>query len=158
MIICFNCTAETKDLLDRLVATGSYREYGEAIAASVRNQVLMEQEVASRGPIVIASAPSAPQQPMPEPDRDEPQPAKPAAAAKPARKAAAPRKADVVAKDSDNGFTYLFQVKESRGEFARVPELFQRGGLPSTPPKGLAELPFDMWAAGQPVPLSDADG
>jgi hypothetical protein len=152
MIICFNCTAETKDELDRLVATGSYQDYGEAIAAAVRNQVLMEQEVAAKGPIVISGPSLLPHPPAFGPVRDEPQLAKPAAA-KPPRRAASPRKADFVAKDSDTGVTHVFQVKEARGEPAHVPEIFQRDGLPAMPPKGLAELPFDMWAPGQPVPL-----
>jgi hypothetical protein len=159
MIICFNCTAETKDELDRLVATGSYRDYGEAIAAAVRNQILMEQEVAAKGPIVISGPSLLPQPPSPEPPREEPQPERPAPSAKAAppakaaRRAAPPRKADVIAKDSDNGATLLFHVKEARGELAHVPALFQRDGLPVKPPKGLADLPFDMWAPGQPVPL-----
>ncbi len=50
MIVCFNCTAETKDELDCLIEIGSYRDYGEAIAAAVRNQLLMEKEVGSPSP------------------------------------------------------------------------------------------------------------
>jgi hypothetical protein len=153
MIICFNCTAETKDELDRLVATGSYRDYGEAIAAAVRNQVLMEREVAAKGPIVISGVSLLPHPPVAEPQLEEPQPGKLAPLAKNARKAAPPRKADLVAKDSDNGATLMFQIKEARGELAHVPALFQRDGLPAKPPKGLADLPFDMWPPGHAVPL-----
>jgi len=151
MIICFNCTAETKDELDRLVATGSYRDYGEAIAAAVRNQALMEQEVASKGPVVINGLSLLRSTPLPK-AADNRQSARPAPA-EAARKSASSRKADVVVEDSGNGAAYLFQVKESRREAAQVPGLFKLDGLPDKPPKGLAELPFDMWAPGQPVPL-----
>src|SRR5262249_40640212 len=34
-----------------------------------------------------------------------------------------------------------------------IPAIFKREELPAKPPKGLAELPSDMWAPGQPVPL-----
>src|SRR2546430_11530804 len=60
----------------RLIATGSYRDYGEAIAASVRNQVLMEQEVAEKGPIVISGPSPFPQQRWLAPASDEPDPVK----------------------------------------------------------------------------------
>src|SRR2546426_3196553 len=53
MILCFRCTAETKADLDRLLANGAYQNYDEAIAAAIRNQALMEQEVAENGAIVI---------------------------------------------------------------------------------------------------------
>src|SRR5262245_1515780 len=59
MIICFRCTAETKANLDRLVASGLYCDYDEAISAAVRNQVLMEQEVGDRGAMVIGEAAAA---------------------------------------------------------------------------------------------------
>ncbi|MGO9596846.1 MAG: hypothetical protein ACLP7Q_02365 [Isosphaeraceae bacterium] len=153
MIICFNCTAETKDELDRLVATGSYRDYGEAIAAAVRNQILMEQEVAAKGPIVISGPSLLPQQPMPEPVNDEPRPAPTAAAPKATRPPSPPRKRSVVAKDSGNGVVDLFAAKLPPTAPATVPAIFQREGLPAKPPQGLAELPSDMWAPGRPVPL-----
>src|SRR6516162_4732479 len=60
MIVCFRCTAETKAHLDSLLATGAYQTYDEAIAAAVRNQVVMEQEVTEKGAIVIAGPAVAP--------------------------------------------------------------------------------------------------
>jgi hypothetical protein len=153
MIICFNCTAETKDELDRMVASGSYRDYGEAIAASIRNQVIMEQEIAAKGPLVINAPSSNPQQPLLEPVRDEPAPVKPAPAAKAAKKPASPRKAASVAKDSNNGVMELFELRAPVSGPVAVPALFKREGFPGKPPKGLADLPSDMWAPGQVVPL-----
>ena len=151
MIICFNCTAETKDELDRMVASGSYRDYGEAIAASIRNQVLMEQEIAAKGSLVINAPSSLPLQPLPEPVSDAPAPVKPAAAAKAAKKTASPRRASSVAKDSNNGVMELFEPGLCLGSRRRT-RAFKRDGFPTKPPKGLAELPSDMWAPGQAVP------
>jgi hypothetical protein len=53
MMICFNCTPDAKDRLDELIKLGSYRDYGEALAAAVRTQVLFEKEVTAKGSIVI---------------------------------------------------------------------------------------------------------
>src|SRR5262245_30259985 len=53
MVICFNALPETRDQLDQLVASGAYRDYGEAIAAAVRNQILLEQEVALAGTLIV---------------------------------------------------------------------------------------------------------
>src|SRR5438105_2765210 len=103
MIICFNCTAETKDELDQLIAIGSYRDYGEAIAASIKNQILMEQEVATRGPIVINNSSPFPQQPLLARASVESEPAKAPVAAKADRKPAPPRKGSIVAGDAGNG-------------------------------------------------------
>ncbi len=153
MIICFNCTAETKDELDRMVASGAYRDYGEAIAASVRNQILMEQEIATKGPIVINAPPSLPPQLLLEPASNDPAPAKAFPTVKTAKKTAPPRKASVVAKDSSNGVMELLDIKQPPAGPLAVPELFKRDGLPTKPPKGLADLPLDMWAPGQAVPL-----
>jgi len=153
MIICFNCTAETKDDLDRLIAIGSYRDYGEAIAASVRNQIFMEQEVAQNGPILISSSSSPPQQPLFSPISDEPAPVKPPTVAKAARKAPSQRKGTVVMKDAGNGAVSLPEIKSAPAGPVAIPAIFKRDDFPAKPPKGLAELPSDMWAPGQTVPL-----
>src|SRR5947208_2787275 len=65
MMICFRCTAETKECLDQLLASGMYKDYGEAIAAAVRNQVMMEKELEENGSIVIGavSPPPSPESP-----------------------------------------------------------------------------------------------
>src|SRR5438445_13155578 len=59
MIVCFRCTAETKAHLDRLLASGAYQSYDEAITTAIRNQVIMEQEVAENGALVIGDPESA---------------------------------------------------------------------------------------------------
>lgn len=156
MIVCFNCTAGTKDELDRLVAVGSYRDYGEAISAAIRNQLLMEREVAEKGTIIIggatATAAAPPHQErvpplrLPEPPTVNPPPP----AVNPVTRNSAPqRKGKGSSKASSNG-------QEARPRTAPVPTvplLFQKEGFPEKPPAGLADLPGDMWAPGQTVPL-----
>ena len=125
MMICFTCTAETKDLLDELVTTGSYRDYGEVIAAAVRNQMLFEKEVASKGSIVIGDTTPAPERPATV--------SATRAAPKPAPK---PRARD-----------------EPPKPVPGIPVLFGRDGFPDQPPAGLLEPPQDTWLPGQAVPL-----
>jgi hypothetical protein len=153
MIVCFNCTAETKDDLDRLIEMGSYRDYGEAIAAAVRNQVLMEQEVAKKGAIIIG-APAA-TVPAPREAAQEARPSEPAAKSKvtafPPPRPTSPQRKDggPAAKNSRNGSV----TRPKTTALAVVPALFKKEGFPEEPPAGLADLPTDMWAPGQVVPL-----
>jgi hypothetical protein len=155
MIVCFNCTCDTKDELDQLMAIGSYRDYGEAIAAGIRNQLLMEQEVAETGTIVIggaaATAAAQPEKhgpPLPFPDSATVKP--PTPPVKPGtRKPVPQRTGKGSAKVSSNG-----QAAQPMTTLVMtVPILFQKGGFPEELPAGLADLPGDMWAAGQAVPL-----
>jgi hypothetical protein len=153
MIVCFNCTAATKDELDRLVEFGSYRDYGEAIAAAVRNQVLMEQEVREKGALIIgvpAAAAEAPREAAQE-VRPPESAVRTKVAAPPPPRPTTPRKKDSGprAKSSRNG-----SVARPRPAVpATVPALFLQEGFPEDRPVGLAELPTDMWAPGQVVPL-----
>src|SRR6266545_1133246 len=151
MIVCFNCTAPTKDALDQLVEIGSYRDYGEAIAAAVRNQLLMEKEVREKGAIVIGGPP-APVLPSCGPAED----AQPSQIVAPS-KAAAPlppkptplRKENGTGRTSRNGVA----VPPKPTGPATVPALFRGDAFPQEPPVGLADFPADMWAPGQAVPL-----
>jgi hypothetical protein len=43
MIICIECTAKTKDDLDDLLQIGGYRDYSEAVALAVSNQILLHR-------------------------------------------------------------------------------------------------------------------
>lgn len=53
MVICFNCSPETKRILDRLLAEGEYRDYGEVISVSVANLEVLQQRLAHEGALVI---------------------------------------------------------------------------------------------------------
>jgi hypothetical protein len=138
MIVCFRCTAETKAHLDTLLATGAYKTYDEAITAAVRNQVLMEQEVTEKGAIIIGAPAAAPSPPAPQVPSNGQVEAKLAAKrtgnGPPAKKVpASPRRAETPALE--------------------VPALFRLEGFPQEAPRGLADLPPDMWSHGQKIPL-----
>jgi hypothetical protein len=47
MIICIECTAKTKDDLDNLLQIGGYRDYSEAVALAVSNQLLLHRSAKS---------------------------------------------------------------------------------------------------------------
>lgn len=143
MLICFNCTSETRDQLDRLVASGAYRDYGEVIAAAVRNQLLLEQEVATRGSLVIG-------------DPDPLAPTKPVA--KPPRLAAT--KATSNHRHARNGApktiaqpSALSPQSEATIDSPTIPALFRSEGFPGADTVKFSELPPDVWARGQTVPL-----
>jgi hypothetical protein len=150
MIVCFRCTVETKENLDRLLATGAYGDIGEAIAAAVRNQVLMEQEVAERGAIIIRgelkTTPPPPQAVQANGQTKEENcntreksPLKPVSNRNPGKKASPPTTTVAVAADEPSE--------------PHVPRLFRLDGFPQEEPKGLADLPPDLWSHGQRVPL-----
>lgn len=166
MIICFNCSAETKDQLDRSLATGCYRDYGEVIAAAIRNQVLMESEIASKGAIVFGDIAKAvpstlvPSANVPPPEPPSVPPAlKAASQAAPARsEREAPRRTSTgsspPAKALVRGSAKVRPARENADSGTVVPSLFRLNGFaPGPPPAGLADLPPDMWLPGQPVPL-----
>jgi hypothetical protein len=142
MIVCFNCKAETKDELDRLIEIGSYRDYGEAIAAAVRTQLLMEKEVGEKGAIIIGAPPGAALAP-----REVTQEVRSSKTAAP-KVAAVPPKPNPRRKENGSART-----SRNGAAPATIPALFQKEGFPDEPPAGLAELPADMWAPGQIVPL-----
>ena len=149
MIVCFKCTAETKDELDRLVAIGSYRDYGEAIAAAIRNQILMEQEVTKSGAVIISG--HLPATTPHQEGAQEERPREPVTKTKdraPAPKLTSRRTQSGTANNARNG-----DASQPRTTTAVVPLLFRMHGFPEEPPAELADLPTDMWAPGQVVPL-----
>lgn len=55
MIICIEVLERTKDELDRLLEVGKYRDYSEAVALAVANQLLLHKQAAN-GPSVQPSS------------------------------------------------------------------------------------------------------
>jgi hypothetical protein len=53
MIICFECSQETKNLLDALIKDGIYRDYSEAISVALANQSLLQKQVSIKGAVVF---------------------------------------------------------------------------------------------------------
>ena len=52
MVICFQCSKETKAQLEELLQIGAYRDYSEAISLAIANQVLL-QKTTGRTALVI---------------------------------------------------------------------------------------------------------
>ena len=45
MIVCFNCSPETKEKLDSLIKSGQYNDYSEAITLAIANLAVLQEEV-----------------------------------------------------------------------------------------------------------------
>jgi hypothetical protein len=157
MIICFDCPSATRDELDRLVATGSYRDYGEVIAAAVRNQALMEHEIAETGPIVIDG--SSFQQKLTSPDaavsfrpvigEAGPKAPVPASAAGQGTR----REETDIPNDSTTGDASRQAAIATSARHLAVPDIFKLHRFPLEPPNGLVRLPTDKLGPGQRVLL-----
>jgi hypothetical protein len=135
-----------RKLLDQLVATGEYRDYSEVIEAAIRNQALMEQEIAAKGQIVIATPKTAP---LAMPDVVE----KSATVSVPTTRM--PVRNGVVA-SSDRARQPAREVGPrvvSASAALEVPAIFRLDGFPKVSPNGLAALPPDLWSKGQQIPL-----
>jgi hypothetical protein len=147
MIVCFRCSQETKENLDSLIASGAYKDIAEAIEAAVRNQALMEQEIAKKGAVIIGESSSAPVMP-PDCQMDQTNGECLESAPIAARKNGKSKKERASPKDKDSTAKTIPSMSR-----ANIPDLFHLEGLPSEPPEGLADLAGDMWANGQIVPL-----
>lgn len=55
MIVCFECSPRTKDLLDTMVASKQYRDYSEVISLALNNLNMLQNEISSRGGLAIES-------------------------------------------------------------------------------------------------------
>ncbi len=63
MVICIECSRKTKDELDELLRLGRYRDYGEAVAVAVSNQLTLQRNMPATSSILLG--PTAPTQPEP---------------------------------------------------------------------------------------------
>ncbi len=53
MIICFECSKDTKEQLDKLMGAGSYRDYSEVIAVALANQLLLHARSKDQPAVVL---------------------------------------------------------------------------------------------------------
>jgi len=53
MIICIECSKNTKDQLDKLLGAGSYRDYSEVIAVAIANQLLLHVRPKDQPAVVL---------------------------------------------------------------------------------------------------------
>jgi len=123
MIVCFNCSTETKKSLDFLLESGQYKDYSEAISLAIANLVILQEEVLRSGGVVIGSDVEA------NPRACE------SATSYDTQGARQPQELNLIAKS------------------LVVPAIFHLDGLTDSPPS-FAELPDDIWAIGQEIPLS----
>jgi hypothetical protein len=137
MIICFNCSAETKKLLDSLLETGQYSDYAEAISVAVANQVILQGQIQDNGALVINENGSSVSQlvNLPSPSGRE--------------------KEEVLgvppssSKLKKSNFKSLL-IKQA----IEIPSIFHLNGLNvKKVPASVASLPSDFWVNGQTVPL-----
>jgi hypothetical protein len=60
MIICFNCGAQTKQYLDRMLADRQYKDYAEIIEVAIANLMVLTREIQQKGSIIIEADGEAP--------------------------------------------------------------------------------------------------
>ena len=143
MVVCFSCSQETKQLLDTILRSGGYRDYGELIATAIANLSILQGEVARTGAIVIGNTQEVPVAPTPQ--ASEPFVAPPFAPAPAAPPSASPAPERKTARNRP--------VVAAASMAQTLPERLVRNGLnkPSATP---AAFPDDVWAPGATVPLA----
>lgn len=126
VIICFDSTRETKEKLDRLLQTGEYADYGEAISFAVDNALMLQEEVQRSGSVVIeaSSTDDVSNSPLRRNPGDK-------------------SKQDFSEEES--------QSTGEHEESENIPGVFRRPQPSNSLP--LADLPSDMWMSGQEIPL-----
>ena len=134
MVVCFSCSQETKQLLDTILQSGGYRDYGEVIATAVANLSIIQGEVARTGAIVIGDAQK--DQAVPSPKVKEPIASAPAAPAPSVRE-------HKVTREQSTAVVPPAQP---------IPERLLRNGI-GKPSGAPAAFPDDVWAPGATVPL-----
>ena len=134
MIICFQCSLETKEALDILVNSGHYNDYGEAISMAINNLAVLQNQISKEGilfieeenPIVSVGKPRI---------ADEKYPVK----------------EDNKKEDKNREINYE-KMKTQEESWADLPEVF-RIIDDEYAPKEFAKLPADIWIKGQVIPL-----
>ncbi len=127
MIICFNCSPETKEYLDSVLESGQYKDYGEAISFAVMNLAVIQGEVVKTGSVVMGS--------------DAQSTSSPYQMAVPTKRA------------SDTpGPGKTHENPRAAAKSLSVPAVFHLDFLADSPPP-FAEPPDDIWAIGQEIPL-----
>ena len=53
MIICFQCSPEIKEELDKLVNSGQYNDYADAISMAIKNLVVLQEKISREGVLFI---------------------------------------------------------------------------------------------------------
>jgi len=56
MVICIDCSVKTKDELDHLLHVGQYRDYSEAVAVAISNQLALHRNMVATRSMVLGAA------------------------------------------------------------------------------------------------------
>lgn len=59
MIVCINCSQETKERMDILLRKEEYKDYSELVAVAVENLLMLHREVGEKGALVIGENPAS---------------------------------------------------------------------------------------------------
>jgi hypothetical protein len=127
MIICFDCSPETKRYLDFLLDSGQYNDYSEALSFAVMNLAVLQEEINKTGSVVIGSSAELASLPY---------------------EVAVPSKQTSAIADRGKTIENPSPTTPSLG----VPDIFRRDLLRDTAPP-VVDLPDDIWAFGQEIPL-----
>ena len=134
MVLCFNCSSETKKKLDELMSKGSYRDYSDVIATAIHNTLLLHDQMDQNSGIIIRGDES---QPTTDSQTD--------GIVKQEEIKYAPRNANVQKKKQPNS------LGDSTKIFQGIPEIFIRADKSDNPP--LVKRPFDMWSISKDIPV-----
>jgi len=146
MIICFNCSSDTKTSLDDLMATGQYKDYSEAISAGVANQLLLHGQIGEDGTLVLGGSVTT------SVGRQD---SGPSSAATPGSRRRKPRGRS---RRPSGGLARRRTIPDAvshelDGERGEVPDIFRLDGIRSSRPRRFADPLDDQWVEGQDVPL-----
>lgn len=53
MILCFNCSSDTKQMIDSLISKGQYKDYSEVVSVAVANLLVLGRELNDKDILVI---------------------------------------------------------------------------------------------------------
>lgn len=123
MIVCFNCSTETKATLDSVIQSGQYKDYSQAISLAIMNLAVLQEEVLKSGGMVIGAGTDTGLRVSENPMQYSVQ----------------------------SPSTPLQQLGLRTGG-AIIPKLFRLDGLPDSPPS-LADVPDDIWTIGQEIAI-----
>lgn len=134
MIICFQCSLETKEALDKLVNSGHYNDYGEAISMAINNLAVLQNQISKEGILFIEEENPIVSVGKPRIADDK-----------------YPVKEDNKKEDKNREINYE-KMKTQEESWADLPEVF-RIIDDEYAPKEFAKLPADIWIKGQVIPL-----
>jgi hypothetical protein len=134
MIICFQCSQETKEALDKLVNSGHYNDYGDAISMAINNLAVLQNQISKEGILFIEEENPIASVEKPRITDQE-----------------YPLKEDKKKEDDNREIKHEKVViqEESSKELSEVFKILDD----EYAPKEFAKLPADSWLRGQVIPL-----